>query len=250
MPLLEPLPEVKNLSQKVFERVREAILSGELAPGSRLVERRLAEDLEREPHPGARGARPPRRRGPRRPQRPPRLVGRESDAGRGAGGDLEPARRPRAVRRRPRPGALEQRGRGATARDRRRDAVGGRARRRRGAAAPGPGLPRDALGARRPCDADRAGGEAAGPDQQRPARRHAGAQPGRARGACRKPRRAPRRDRLGRAAAGAPGHGGPHHHGDETCPANARRPGTAERPCRSSSSPTRTCRRATSRSGS
>ena len=32
MPLLEPLPEVKNLSQKVFERVREAILSGELAP--------------------------------------------------------------------------------------------------------------------------------------------------------------------------------------------------------------------------
>ena len=46
MPLLEPLPEVKNLSQKVFERVREAILSGELAPGSRLVERRLAEDLE------------------------------------------------------------------------------------------------------------------------------------------------------------------------------------------------------------
>ena len=46
MPLLEPLPEVKNLSQKVFERVREAILSGELAPGSRLVERRLAEDLD------------------------------------------------------------------------------------------------------------------------------------------------------------------------------------------------------------
>lgn len=46
MPLLEPLPEEKNLSQKVFERVREAILAGELAPGSRLVERRLAEDLE------------------------------------------------------------------------------------------------------------------------------------------------------------------------------------------------------------
>jgi DNA-binding GntR family transcriptional regulator len=46
MPLLEPLPEEKNLSQKVFERVREAILSGELPPGSRLVERRLAEELE------------------------------------------------------------------------------------------------------------------------------------------------------------------------------------------------------------
>jgi DNA-binding GntR family transcriptional regulator len=46
MPLLEPLPEEKNLSQKVFERVREAIISGELAPGSRLVERRLAEELE------------------------------------------------------------------------------------------------------------------------------------------------------------------------------------------------------------
>jgi DNA-binding GntR family transcriptional regulator len=46
MPLLEPLTEEKNLSQKVFERVREAILTGELPPGSRLVERRLAEELE------------------------------------------------------------------------------------------------------------------------------------------------------------------------------------------------------------
>jgi DNA-binding GntR family transcriptional regulator len=46
MPLLEPLPEEKNLSQKVFESVREAILSGALPPGSRLVERRLAEELE------------------------------------------------------------------------------------------------------------------------------------------------------------------------------------------------------------
>jgi DNA-binding GntR family transcriptional regulator len=46
MPLLEPLSEEKNLSQKVFERVREAILTGSLAPGARLVERRLAEDLE------------------------------------------------------------------------------------------------------------------------------------------------------------------------------------------------------------
>jgi DNA-binding GntR family transcriptional regulator len=46
MPLLEPLPEVTNLSQKVFERVREAILAGQLPPGSRLVERRLAEELE------------------------------------------------------------------------------------------------------------------------------------------------------------------------------------------------------------
>ena len=46
MPLLQPLPEEKNLSQKVFERVREAILAGELPPGSRLVERRLALELD------------------------------------------------------------------------------------------------------------------------------------------------------------------------------------------------------------
>ncbi len=45
MPVLKPLPEEKNLSQKVFESVREAIVTGELAPGSRLIERRLAQEL-------------------------------------------------------------------------------------------------------------------------------------------------------------------------------------------------------------
>ena len=42
---LEPLSELKNLSQQVFERLRDAIIGGRLPPGSRLVERRLAEEL-------------------------------------------------------------------------------------------------------------------------------------------------------------------------------------------------------------
>ncbi len=46
MPLLEPPPDTKNLSQKVFEQLRAAILSGRLSPGTRLVEQRLADELD------------------------------------------------------------------------------------------------------------------------------------------------------------------------------------------------------------
>lgn len=42
---LQPLSRPKNLSEQVFERIRDAIMAGSLPPGSRLVERRLANEL-------------------------------------------------------------------------------------------------------------------------------------------------------------------------------------------------------------
>ena len=222
MPLLEPLPEVKNLSQKVFERVREAILSGELAPGSRLVERRLAEDLEVSHIPVREALARLADEG---------LVDRNARRGSWVASltveELEEISSLRVVLEQFVAVRVQERW-SIEAEEQLRAIVGAM----QSAAALG-----DVEELRHQ---DRVFHETLwelaehatlielaarlqGPDQQRPARRHAGAQPGRARGACRKPRRAPRRDRLGRAAAGAPGDGGPHHHGDETCPANARR---------------------------
>lgn len=45
VPPLEPVAEPKSLSQQVYETLREAITNGQLAPGARLIERKLALDL-------------------------------------------------------------------------------------------------------------------------------------------------------------------------------------------------------------
>ena len=43
--LIENLPERKSLGDYVFERLKEAIINGEMAPGSRIIENRLANSL-------------------------------------------------------------------------------------------------------------------------------------------------------------------------------------------------------------
>ena len=43
--LMEDLPGRKSLGDYVFERLKEAIINGELAPGSRIIENRLANAL-------------------------------------------------------------------------------------------------------------------------------------------------------------------------------------------------------------
>lgn len=43
--LMEDLPGRKSLGDYVFERLKEAIINGELAPGSRIIENRLAKAL-------------------------------------------------------------------------------------------------------------------------------------------------------------------------------------------------------------
>ncbi len=43
--LMEDLPGRKSLGDYVFERIKEAIINGELAPGSRIIESRLANTL-------------------------------------------------------------------------------------------------------------------------------------------------------------------------------------------------------------
>lgn len=45
VPLMEDLPGRKSLGDYVFERLKEAIISGELAPGSRIIESRMADAL-------------------------------------------------------------------------------------------------------------------------------------------------------------------------------------------------------------
>ncbi len=43
--LIEDLPERKSLGDYVFDRLKEAIINGEMAPGSRIIENRLANSL-------------------------------------------------------------------------------------------------------------------------------------------------------------------------------------------------------------
>ncbi|MFA5473200.1 MAG: GntR family transcriptional regulator, partial [Aminobacteriaceae bacterium] len=43
--MISKLPAVKTLSERAFEELRSAILEGKIPPGTRLVERTLAEDM-------------------------------------------------------------------------------------------------------------------------------------------------------------------------------------------------------------
>ena len=169
MRLLDPLPETKNLSQMVFERIREAIVTGELPPGSRLVERRLAEELEVSHIPVREALARLARRRPRRAQCAPRLMGCRAHTRR-SGGDLEPAGTARAIRRRAGPGAVERRRRAPAARARDGNAERRGPRRRRPRAPRGHAVPRGALGACGAQDAARAGGQAPRAHQQLPSR--------------------------------------------------------------------------------